>query len=101
MDISNLPNYILFAEDIVNLRRYLYILRSWSLIRNKKQLFSLRDTAMQLRSQRPLHVQGVDGHPGLQGGGPKKKNRKKWRAQEEERHNGLLTRLKRNLYICK
>jgi hypothetical protein len=24
----------------------------------------LRDTAMQLRSQRPLHVQGVAGHPG-------------------------------------
>jgi hypothetical protein len=30
----------------------------------KKQLFSLRDTAMQLRSQRPLHVQGDAGHPG-------------------------------------
>jgi hypothetical protein len=24
----------------------------------------LRDTAMQLRSQRPLHVQGDAGHPG-------------------------------------
>jgi hypothetical protein len=24
----------------------------------------LRDTAMQMRSQRPLHVQGVAGHPG-------------------------------------
>jgi hypothetical protein len=29
----------------------------------KNQLFSLRDTAMQLRSQRPLHVQGVAGRP--------------------------------------
>jgi hypothetical protein len=31
------------------------------LIYNKKHLFSLRDTAMQLR---PLHVQGDAGHPG-------------------------------------
>jgi hypothetical protein len=38
----------------------------------KNQLFSLRDTAMQLRSQRPLHVQGDAGHPGKQGGGPEK-----------------------------
>jgi hypothetical protein len=38
-------------------------IRAWSLIRNKNQLFSLRDTAMQLRGQRPLHVQGVAGHP--------------------------------------
>jgi hypothetical protein len=28
------------------------------------QLFSLRDTAVRLRSQRPLHVQGDAGHPG-------------------------------------
>jgi hypothetical protein len=42
------------------------------------QLFSLRDTAMLLRSQRPLHVQGVAGHPGQQGGGPKKNIRPKW-----------------------
>jgi hypothetical protein len=27
-------------------------------------LLSLRETAMQLRSQRPLHVQGDAGHPG-------------------------------------
>jgi hypothetical protein len=27
-------------------------------------LFSLRETAMRLRSQRPLHVQGDVGHPG-------------------------------------
>jgi hypothetical protein len=40
----------------------------------KKQLFSLWETAMQLRSQRPLHVQGDARHPGLQGGGPKKNN---------------------------
>jgi hypothetical protein len=33
-------------------------------IHNEKQLFSLRDTAMQMRSQRPLHVQGDAGHPG-------------------------------------
>jgi hypothetical protein len=25
---------------------------------------ALRDTVMRLRSQRPLHVQGDDGHPG-------------------------------------
>jgi hypothetical protein len=29
----------------------------------KNQLFSLRDTALQLRSQRPLQVQGDTGHP--------------------------------------
>jgi hypothetical protein len=28
---------------------------------------------MQLRSQRPLHVQGAAGHPGEQGGGLKKR----------------------------
>jgi hypothetical protein len=39
-------------------------LRVWSLTRNKKQLFSWRDTAMRLRSQRPLHVQGDAGHSG-------------------------------------
>jgi hypothetical protein len=46
-----------------------------SLICNKKtkQLFSLRDTAMWLRSQRPLHVQGDAGHPIYQGGGPQKR----------------------------
>jgi hypothetical protein len=30
----------------------------------KKHLYSLRDTAMRLRSQRPLHVQGDASHPG-------------------------------------
>jgi hypothetical protein len=55
-------------------------------------MFSLRDTAMQLRSQRPLHVQGDAGHPGEQGGGPKKNNQKKWRAKVEERHKGSLTK---------
>jgi hypothetical protein len=29
--------------------------------------------------------------PGKQGGGPEKNNWKKWRAEEEERHKGLLT----------
>jgi cytochrome c biogenesis protein ResB len=43
---------------------------------------------MQLRSQRPLHVQGDAGY---QGDGPEKNNRKKWRAEEEERHKGSLT----------
>jgi hypothetical protein len=33
-------------------------------MKKTKQLFSLRDTAMQLRRQRPLHVQGDAGHPG-------------------------------------
>jgi hypothetical protein len=32
---------------------------------------------MQLRSQRPLHVQGDADHPGLQGGGPEKNHREK------------------------
>jgi hypothetical protein len=40
-------------------------IRAWSLICNEKiQLFSLRYTAMGLRSQRLLHVQGDAGHPG-------------------------------------
>jgi hypothetical protein len=47
-------------------------IRAWSLIHTEKQLLSLRETAMKLRSLRPLHVQGDDGHPGYQGGGPKK-----------------------------
>jgi hypothetical protein len=46
---------------------------------------------MQLRSQRPLHVQGDAGHPSYQGGGPKRIIGKKWRADEEERHKGSLT----------
>jgi hypothetical protein len=39
--------------------------RAWSLIRNKKkkQLFCLRETAIWLRSQRPLLVQVDAGHP--------------------------------------
>jgi hypothetical protein len=36
-------------------------------------------------------VQGDAGHPDYQGGGPKKNNWKKWRAEEEERHKGSLT----------
>jgi hypothetical protein len=34
------------------------------LIHNKKPLFSLRKTAMRLRSLRPLHVQRDAGHAG-------------------------------------
>jgi hypothetical protein len=45
-----------------------------SLIRIEKKMFSLRDTAMRLRIQRPLHVQGATGH---QGGGHEKNNWKK------------------------
>jgi hypothetical protein len=46
-------------------------------------------------SQRPLHVQWDAGHPGYQGGGPKKRIiGKKWRAEEEERHKGSLTQKK-------
>jgi hypothetical protein len=30
----------------------------------------------------------------IQGGGPEKNNRKKWRAEEDERHKGLLTKNK-------
>jgi hypothetical protein len=37
------------------------------------QLFSLRETAMQLRS----HVQGNADHPGSQGGGPQKEQSEK------------------------
>jgi hypothetical protein len=36
-------------------------------------------------------VQGDAGHPGLQGGGPKKNNQKKWSAKEEAKHMGSLT----------
>jgi hypothetical protein len=44
-------------------------------------------------------VQGDDGHPGFQGGGPKKNN-KKWRAEKEERrHKGSQTP-KKNLVIA-
>jgi hypothetical protein len=60
----------------------------------KNQLFSLRDTAMQLRSQRPLHVQGDAGHPGNKVVDPKRIIGKKWRAEEEERHKGSLTQKK-------
>jgi hypothetical protein len=41
-------------------------------------------------------VQGVAGHLGLQGGGSKKNNQKKWRAEEVERHKGSLTQ--KNMY---
>jgi hypothetical protein len=39
-----------------------------------KKMLSLRDTAMELRSQMPLHVQGGAGHSGYQGGGPENNN---------------------------
>jgi hypothetical protein len=45
---------------------------------------------LQLWSQRPLHVQEDASHPGWQGGGQVKNKRKKWRAEEEERHKGSL-----------
>jgi hypothetical protein len=49
---------------------------------------------MQLRSQRPLHVQRDASHPGQQGGGPPKNNLKKLGTKEEERHKGSLTHKK-------
>jgi hypothetical protein len=58
---------------------------------NGLKLFSLRDTARGLRSQRPLHVQGDVGHPVNKVVDPKRTIGKKWRAEEEERHKGLLT----------
>jgi hypothetical protein len=36
-------------------------------------------------------VQGDAGHPGGQGGGKEKNNRKKWRTKVEERHKGSHT----------
>jgi hypothetical protein len=45
---------------------------------------------MQLRIQRPLHVQGDAGHPFNRVLDKKSIIRKKWRAGEEERHKGLL-----------
>jgi hypothetical protein len=44
-------------KTILNIRQ----LRAWSLIRNEKPLILFEETAMQLRSQRPLHEQD---HPG-------------------------------------
>jgi hypothetical protein len=41
-----------------------------SLLKIGQSLFSLRDTAMQLRSQRPLCVHGDAGHPSQHGGKP-------------------------------
>jgi hypothetical protein len=72
-----------------------FTMKAWSLIHDKKQLFSLRDTAMRLKKQRPLHVLGDAGYPGNQGGGHKKNDEKKWRAEEEERHKGSLTKKKK------
>jgi hypothetical protein len=43
-------------------------------------------------------VQGVAGHPGGQGSGQEKNNRKKWRADEEERHMGSPTQ-KRSVWL--
>jgi hypothetical protein len=45
---------------------------AWSLVHNKKTIVLFEKNVMRLRSQRPLLVQGDDGHPGLQGGGHKK-----------------------------
>jgi hypothetical protein len=47
------------------------------LIRNEKPIVFFVKTAMQMRNQRPLHVQGAAGHPRLKGGGNKKNNQKK------------------------
>jgi hypothetical protein len=56
--------------------------KAWSLIRNKKTIVLFEKTAMRLRSQRPLHVQGVSRSSRLKGGGKEKKSRKKWKAEE-------------------
>jgi hypothetical protein len=58
--------------------RYLDYGKSSSKIWATSVNFEKRDKANnypmgEVRSQRPLHVQGVAGHPGEQGGGPKKK----------------------------
>jgi hypothetical protein len=42
------------------------------LIRNEKPIVLMEKTAMQLRSQSPLHMQGDAGHPSYQGGGQEK-----------------------------
>jgi hypothetical protein len=73
----------------ISIKRTFFRRGAWFVMKN--QLFSLRDTSMSVRSQRPLHMQGDAGHPGKQGGGPQKNNRKKWRAKEEERHKGSPT----------
>jgi hypothetical protein len=48
-------------------------------------------TAIQLRNQSPFHVQADPGNPNYQGGGQEKNNRKKWRAEEVERHKEQKT----------
>jgi hypothetical protein len=54
--------YIHLSESLLFTAGHRY--GSTNVNKNIKQLFSLRDTAMCLRSQRPLHVQGIANHPG-------------------------------------
>jgi hypothetical protein len=61
------------------------------LIRIEKSIVLFEKTVMELRSRRPLRVQGDAGHPSEHGGGQEKNNWKKWRAEEEERRKGSLT----------
>jgi hypothetical protein len=55
---------------------------------------------MQLRSQRPLHVQGDAGHPGYQGGGQDTRiKRKKLEGREGVEAQGVADQKKRSCII--
>jgi hypothetical protein len=60
----------------------------WSFIHSKKQLFSLIETAMRLRSQRPLHVHGDAGHLVNKVVDKKKNNRKSGRPRRRRGTRG-------------
>jgi hypothetical protein len=61
-------SYFSNKQYILHKSLYVYIhtaaLEIFSLKPYTLVLLSMWDTAMRLRSQRPLHVQGVAGHPG-------------------------------------
>jgi hypothetical protein len=71
-------------------------IRAWSLIRNEKNNCSLWETLPCNRSQRPLHIACARRcrSSRLTRWWTKKNNRKKWKAEEEERHRGRWTKKK-------
>jgi hypothetical protein len=70
----------------------LCIVWAWSLIRNKKPTVLFERHCHATEKSEAIACARSCRSSLLTGGGPKRNNRKKWRAEEEERHKGLLTK---------
>jgi hypothetical protein len=69
-------------------------LRVWSLIRNEKPIVLFETHCHATEKSEAIACARRCRSSWLTGRWTKKNNRKKWRAEEEERHKGLLTQKK-------